>query len=240
MSPSARPRVAVAPAEAGGEDATLADERVVERVRAGDHALFEILMRRHNQRVFRLVRPVLGDDDEAADVLQETWVRAFEHLGQFAGRASFPTWVSRIALHEAWARLRRRRRLVPTALDGDETERAPAFTPPPRSPEATSEQRELAALLQAAVERLPLPLRMVFVLRDVEGMSTHETAELLGISNDNAKVRLHRARAALRGDLERRLGAEAPRLYGFDGERCDRIVAAVMARLPQRTTAPPG
>ena len=218
---------AAAPAVAG---AALDDEEVVARVLAGDAALFEILMRRYNQRLFRLVRPLLGEDDEAADVLQEAWVRAFEHLRQFAGRARFSTWVSKIALHEGWARARRRRRLQPAGSAVEESDDF-AFTTAPPDPERAAGQRELAALLGTAVERLPVPQRMVFVLRAVEGMSTQETAELLELSPENVKVRLHRARAALRADLERRLGAEAPRLYGFDGARCDGVVAGVLARL---------
>jgi RNA polymerase sigma-70 factor (ECF subfamily) len=223
--------LAAAPAAGAAPGAALADEQVVARVRAGDVALFEILMRRYNQRLFRLVRPLLGDDDEAADVLQEAWVRAYEHLHQFAGRARFSTWVSKIALHEGWARARQRRRL-PTLAGGTAEESVElAFTVPAATPERSTAQRELAALLGGAVARLPLPLRMVFVMREVEGLSTLETAELLTISVENAKVRLHRARAALRRDLERRLGAEAPRLYRFDGERCDRIVTGVLGRI---------
>jgi len=208
----------------------LDDEQVVARVRDGDTALFEILMRRYNQRLFRLLRPLLGEDDEAADVLQEAWVRAFEHLDQFAGRARFSTWVSKIALHEAWSRSRARRRLVPAAAPGEDGGEL-AFTAPAPTPERETAQRELGGLLHDAVDRLSLPLRMVFVMRAVEGLSTAETADLLEISPENVKVRLHRARTALRGDLERRLGVEAPRLYGFDGDRCDRIVEAVMARI---------
>ncbi|HEV8629363.1 MAG TPA: RNA polymerase sigma factor [Thermoanaerobaculia bacterium] len=208
----------------------LADDEVVARVRDGDAPLFEVLMRRYNQRLYRLVRPLLGDDDEAADVLQEAWVRAYQHLDQFAGRARFSTWVSKIAIYQAYARTRARRRLVPVATV-DEAAGEAAFTPTPVSPESASEHRELADLLRAAVERLPAPLRLVFVLRAIEELSTQETAEVLAISPQNVKVRLHRARAALRGDLERRLGAEASRLYGFDGDRCDAIVAGVLARL---------
>ncbi len=208
----------------------LDDAAVVARVRGGDAALFEILMRRYNQRLYRLVRPLLGDEDEAADVLQEAWVRAYQHLHGFAGRARFSTWVGKIALHEAWARSRARRRLVPVAALG-ERDGGMALVAPGAGPERDAAQRELGALLREAVERLPLPLRMVFVLRAAEGLSTQETAELLAISPENVKVRLHRARAALRGDLERQVGDELPRLYGFDGARCDRLVAAVLRRL---------
>jgi RNA polymerase sigma-70 factor, ECF subfamily len=188
-------------------------------------------MRRHNQRLFRLARSVVRDDREAEDVVQEAYLRAFTHLDQFAGRARFATWLSRIALHEALARVRRGRRFA--ALPEEETlSDLPAS---PRSgPEDRAANRELAAALAAAVDALPESHRAVFVLREVEGLSTAETAEVLGLSQPNVKVRLHRARAALRADLERRLGGEIPRLWAFDGERCDRVVAGVVERLRRR------
>lgn len=184
-------------------------------------------MRRHNQRLFRLARAVVRDDREAEDVVQEAYVRAFTNLDQFAGRARFATWLSRIALHEALARVRRGRRFA--ALPEEVTL---SDLPNPRpGPEDHAANRELAAALAAAVDALPESHRAVFVLRDVEGMSTAETAEVLGLSVPNVKVRLHRARAALRADLERRLGGEVPRLWSFDGERCDRVVAGVLERV---------
>lgn len=186
-------------------------------------------MRRHNQRLFRLARAVVRDDREAEDVVQEAYVRAFTHLDQFAGRARFATWLSRIALHEALARVRRGRRFA--ALPEEET--LSDLQNPRPGPEDRASNRELAAALAAAVDTLPESHRAVFVLREVEGLSTAETAEVLGLSEPNVKVRLHRARAALRADLERRLGGEVPRLWAFDGERCDRVVAGVVERLRQ-------
>lgn len=192
-------------------------------------------MRRHNQRLFRLARAVVRDDREAEDVVQDAYVRAFTHLGQFEGRARFATWLSRIALHEALARVRRRRRFA--ALPEEVTL---SDLPNPRpGPEDRAANRELAAALAAAVDALPESHRAVFVLRDVEGLSTAETAEVLGLSQPNVKVRLHRARAALRADLERRLGGEVPRLWSFDGERCDRVVTSVLARLEDGRSDPP-
>jgi RNA polymerase sigma-70 factor (ECF subfamily) len=203
----------------------------VARAGAGDDAAFATLMRRHNQRLFRLARAVVRDDREAEDVVQEAYVRAFTHLDQFEGRARFATWLSRIALHEALARVRRGRRFA--ALPEEETLSDLPVTA--RSgPEDRAANRELAVALAAAVDALPESHRAVFVLREVEGLSTAETAEVLGLSQPNVKVRLHRARAALRADLERRLGGEVPRLWAFDGERCDRVVAEVVERLRGR------
>ncbi len=217
--------------------AALADEEVVVRVLAGDAPLFEILMRRHNQRLYRVARAILGDDDEAEDVMQEAYVRAFRELGSFRGEARFSTWLTRIAVHEALARGRKRRRLVPVPLPaerGGDGERPAGPPEPPATgadPERAAANRELGEALLAAVEALPEPWRAVFVLREVEGLSTEETAAALDITPENAKVRLHRARAALRRHLDERIGREVRRLYLFHAPRCDRVVETVFARL---------
>lgn len=214
--------------------ASLSDAEAVERVLAGDAALFEILMRRHNQRLFRVARGVVTDDAEAEDVLQEAWVRAFHALEGWRGEASVATWLSRITLHEALGRVRRGRRLVAVGGGGDE----PPEPPDPRAPsdrspgpERSAENRELRSALRDALDALPEPLRTVFVLREVEGLSSQETADLLDISPENARVRLHRAKAGLRRRLDEHLGREVRRLYLFDGARCDRVVARVLDRL---------
>lgn len=207
----------------------LSDEEVVGRVLAGDTSLFEILMRRYNQRLFRVARAILADDAEAEDVMQEAYVRVFRELANFRGEARFSTWLTRIACHEALARARKRRRLVPI-VGGEPPE-------PPSSeslgPERELENRELQAVLREAVELLPDPLRSVFCLREVEGLSTEETADALGLSVENVRVRLHRAKRSLRGTLDERIGREVRRLYLFDGARCDRVVEGVFARLPE-------
>lgn len=206
--------------------ATLSDEEVVARVLAGDTSLFEILMRRYNQRLFRVSRGILADDAEAEDVVQEAWLRAFRELAGFRGEARFSTWLTRIACHEALARSRKRWRLVPT--DGGEPPDPPAEAP---GPERDVENRELQALLRAAVELLPDPLRSVFCLREVEGLSTEQTADALGLTIENVRVRLHRAKRNLRQALDERVGREVRRLYLFDGARCDRLVENVFAAL---------
>lgn len=209
---------------------SLLDSEVVARVVGGDTALFEILMRRHNQRLFRVARAIVGDDHEAEDVLQEAWVQAFHALAGYRGEASVVTWLSRIAAHEALRRSRRSRRLVAVEEGGAG---GPRPEPPDgrAAPDRAVENHELRRALRAALEDLPDPLRGVFVLREVEGLSSQETGDLLGISPENVRVRLHRAKADLRRTLDERFGREVRRLYRFDGARCDRGVAAVFDRL---------
>lgn len=209
--------------------ATLSDEEVVERVLAGDSSLFEILMRRYNQRLFRVARGILAEDAEAEDVMQEAYVRAFRELASFRGEARFATWLTRIACHEALARAQKRRRLVSiSGLGGGAPPDPPAET---ANPEQDLENRELQAVLREAVEVLPDPLRAVFCLREVEGLSTEQTADALGLTIENVRVRLHRTKLALRQTLDARIGREVRRLYLFDGDRCDRVVEGVFRRL---------
>lgn len=207
------------------------DERVVEQVLAGETALYEILMRRYNQRLYRVVRAILREDDETEDVMQDAWVRAYQHLDQFEGRASFATWLTRIAVHEALARLRRRNRFTSLEAGDDEGEGAVMLATTLPDPEQNRLQGEVGGLLEAAILSLPEMYRTVLVLRDVEDLNTAETAAALEISEENVKVRLHRGRALARKALMTRVGASARTALPFMGQRCDRIVAGVFARL---------
>jgi len=194
-------------------------------VRAGERSLFEIIMRRYNQRIYRAVRAITGNDGEAEDVMQDAYVRAYAHLDQFAGRASFATWLTRIAVHEALARRRHGKRFV----DLDDVMPTLAF--PGRGPEQRATDRELGATLQEAIDELPPSFRTVFVLREAEGLSTAETAESLGIPPETVKTRLHRARSLLRHRLWARAGRLSGGVFEFGAGRCDRVVAAVLARI---------
>jgi RNA polymerase sigma-70 factor, ECF subfamily len=218
--------------------AELSDEQIVHRVLEGETALFEILMRRHNQRLYRAARAILRDDTESEDVMQEAYVRAYQHLGQFAGRAKFSTWLTRIAVNEALGRAARRTRM--TELDfhpelsgrnGGEIMRTLRSEAP--NPEEQVSHSELQALLQEAILNLPESYRTVLMLRDVEGMSTVEAAECLSISEENLKVRLHRARSLLRKHLYARTGASLTSAFSFQAVRCDRVVKAVFERIAQ-------
>ncbi len=213
----------------GGHE-SLSDEDVVRRVRAGEGALFEILMRRYNQRLFRIARAILKDPAEAEDVMQQAYVNAYVHLAQFADRAKFATWLTRIAIHEALARARRRGRF--TEIEGMENDEAHAELrsriPDPERQAFTAEVRQA---LEVSLDSLPAIYRSVFVLRDVEGLSTAESAECLAVTEEVVKTRLHRARAMLREELLERAGLAARDAFPFFAPRCDLLVAAVLERL---------
>jgi RNA polymerase sigma-70 factor (ECF subfamily) len=209
----------------------LSDQQVVSSVLAGQTSLFEVLMRRHNERVYRAARAIVKDEREAEDVMQQAYVNAYSHLRQFDGRAQFSTWLIRIAVHEALARVRRRARLtefVPEDHSSPELQMGSMFKP---DPERQAFSRELGAVLESAIDRLPDGAREVFMLRQVEGMSTAEVAASLDVTEDVVKTRLSRARAALRRDLADRFGIASPEAFRFLRPRCDRVVAAVLARI---------
>ena len=215
-----------------------ADEEIVRRILHGDLVLFELLMRRHNQRVYRAIRSILRDDSESEDVMQEAYVRAFEHLAQFEGRAQFSTWLTRIAVNEALKRLNARGKLDPLdqqqyeGEDGTMSE----FQSNSPTPEVSASRSEVKDLLEEAILALPYTYRTVIVLRDVEEMSTAETAEVLSLTDTNVKVRLHRAHELLREELFARAGANCSQAFGFPAIRCDRVVRAVFKRLDQYKT----
>src|SRR5207253_1277242 len=211
--------------------AELTDEEVVTRVLNGETALFEILMRRYNQRLYRVARSILRQDDEAEDVMQDAYVRAYQHLGQFAGRAKFSTWLTRIAVHEALARAHRGKRY--DALEGLSAVQGEAmkFASAAPSPEQEVATAQSHAILEEAILSLPESYRTVLMMRDIEELTTAEAAESLDITEQNVKVRLHRARALLRRELYTRAGVSGADAFAFMGVRCDRVVKNVFARL---------
>lgn len=208
------------------------DEQVVAQVLAGETALYEILMRRYNQRIYRAVRAILRDDSEAEDVMQDAYVRAYRHLAQYEGRSSFSTWLTRIAVNEALARVRRKGRTEP--LDEFFADGEPAANPQiTLDPEQNVSNAELTHLLEESILALPEPYRAVLMLRDIEELSTAETAEVLDVSEENVKVRLHRGRALLRKGFFERVGLTAKEAFPFMGARCDRVVRGVFDRLAE-------
>src|SRR5712691_2426696 len=209
----------------------LPDEEVVRRVRAGEGALFEILIRRYNQRLYRVARAILRDEDEAEDVMQQAYVNAFVHLDQFADRSRFATWLTKIAAYEALARARRRGRVAEIDAMSETNDEDHALRAAGPDPEQQALTGELRRLLESGIDGLPRRYRSVFVLREVEGLSTGETADCLDLTSDTVKTRLLRARALLREQLLARAGVATPEAFSLHLARCDRVVAAVLARL---------
>jgi len=206
------------------------DEDVIKRVLDGETGAYEIIMRRYNQRLYRVAMSILKDEAESEDVTQEAYVRAFEHLSQFAGRSKFSTWLTRIAVNESLARAQRNQRSDSlddiASVDGELN--MPSHGP---DPEKIAASGELNRFIRDTLLRLPAQHLTVIMLRDVEEMSTSEAAEVLEISEENLRVRLHRARAAFRDQLYDLVGPEARHAFAFEAPRCDRIVAAVFRRV---------
>jgi RNA polymerase sigma-70 factor (ECF subfamily) len=194
----------------------LDDRAIVQRVLDGERASFEILVRRHNQRLYRAARAITRADDEAEDVLQQTWLDIYRHHGQFRGDAAFSTWATRIAIHAAIAHARKR----PAIAEVEETSGG-------ARPDAAVEAAQLGRLLEACLAQLPQGHREVMVLRDVLELDTAETAACLGLSPEAVRVRLHRARAAAAAALAEQIDPQG--VYAFAGARCDRITRNVMA-----------
>jgi RNA polymerase sigma-70 factor (ECF subfamily) len=205
----------------------LEDDEIVQRVLDGETALFELIVRRYNQRLFRITRAILRNDDAAEDVMQEAYLRAFVKLDQFAGKAKFSTWLTKIATYEALGRLRHAKLQEQLSETSDNRS----------DPERTAYGRQLHSAIEKAVDTLPPLYRSVFVMRELEDMTVVETAECLGITQESVKTRLHRARVLLRSQLERAVGADVPVAFSYLGSRCDRMTWAVMDGIAQTATA---
>jgi RNA polymerase sigma-70 factor (ECF subfamily) len=217
------------------------DKEIVRRVLAGETASYEVPMRRHNQRLFRVVYSILDDRDEAEDVMQEAYVRAYAALREFEGRAQFSTWLVKIAVNEAFSRLKRRRRFGrPPANFPQEDEGMESIKSTTRDPEQEVFRGEVLSLLEQIISALPEMYRSVFICREVEEMSTGETANCLDLTEETVKVRMHRARRMLQKDLYARLRTTSSQTLRFLGARCDRVVRRVFETLAATDKGHPG
>ena len=211
------------------------DADLVARARGREEAAIRALMQANNRRLYRLARGILRNDAEAEDVVQETWVRAFTHLDGFRGESSFATWLSRIAMNEALGRLRRARPNIEWTTLPPGTLEAQVIQFPnsalSEDPEKTMAQREIRHVVEHAIDELPEAFRIVFITRVMEGMNVEETAELLDLKPETVKTRLHRARAMLKDNVERKIGPVVMEAFPFAGRRCERLTEAVLKRL---------
>lgn len=219
-----------------GKFETLSDKEIFGRARAGDERAVRTLVQRHNRLLFRVARGVLRDDTEAEDAVQETYIRALTGPHPFRGEASLSTWLARIARNEALGKLRRRRAATDLSeLDSGDAENGGSLIMFPTttlvSPESDAGRGEMRRMLAREIDGLPDPFRLVFILRDVEGLSTAETAACLSLRPETVKTRLHRARRQIRKAIETRLTADFTGLFPFDGERCADMADRVVARL---------
>lgn len=221
------------PAQLEARHHGIADAEIARRVAAGDQEAFHLLMRRHNQTLYRAARAILRDDAEAEDAVQEAYLRAYGAMGGFRDEAKLSTWLVRIVVNEALGRARRRRRGAEVIrLDG-EPEEAPMTQSMPEQPDRGAERAETRRLLERRIDALPEAFRAVFVLRALEEMSVVETAAALEIPEATVRTRFFRARGLLREALAREIDSAFDEAFSFAGARCDRIVAGVFSRLNQ-------
>ena len=213
---------------------------LVAQARKGSEPAIRRLIKANNQRLFRVARGVLRNDAEAEDVVQATYVMAFTHLATFREEAQFSTWLTRIALNDALGRMRKRRTTTDlTALDlAAEADTGLAALFPislvPLPADSEADRTEMRKLLEHAIDELPEAFRLVFILRDVEGLSAAEAASQLDIKPETVKTRLHRARQLLRAAIEQRIAGSFADVFPFDGARCDNMADRVIATLLSR------
>jgi RNA polymerase sigma factor (sigma-70 family) len=218
---------------AGAAALPVDDIEIARRVAAGDRVAFDLLMRGHNRRLYRLARATMRNDAEAEEALQEAYLAAYRGIGRFRGESTLATWLSRMVLNECLGRLRKsaRRQNVIPMVTSDEMDdiRADEHAVPERA----LMRAEMRALLERKLDELPEDFRIVFVLRSVEELSVDETAASLGIEQGTVRSRHFRARSLLRESLAREIDVAERDLFDFGGARCDRIVAAVNTRLDE-------
>jgi len=211
---------------------SLPDTLIVQRILSGEKELFEILLRRYNQRLFRAVRSYLKDSDDIEDAMQETYLHAYEKLYQFKGSAAFSTWLVRIGINEALLRVRKLKKSQALYKEGEGSALENNIQLPDSkqmNPEKQAINSEIRLLIEQAIDQLPEKYRAVYVLKEVEGMENSEIALCLGLSDSNIKVRLHRAKNLLKEALYKRSADTS--IFEFGNSRCDRLVAYVMERI---------
>jgi RNA polymerase sigma-70 factor (ECF subfamily) len=212
----------------------LVDAELVRAVQEGSASAMRLLVRRYNQRLYRVARAIVRDDTDAEDVLQEAYLSAFASLGTFRGDASLSTWLTRIVANKAISRLQREEMAVPLdELEKIDWIQAEIVGMPHLDPEAAAARSQIRELLERAIDNLPTAFRIVFVMRMVEQLSVRETASSLGISEQTVKTRLHRAKKLMREQLQIELGSALTDTFLFEDPRCAEFIEALLAALAQ-------
>lgn len=197
------------------------DTELIKQILAGEKQLFEVIIRRYNQRLFRIGISILNNDSEAEEAMQAAYINAYEHLAQFEFRSAFGTWLTRIMLNQCYKARRDQSRAITLPADSENLINM-------KTPENVMASKELSRVLENAISGLPEKYRLVFVLRELEDLSVRETAEIAGIEESNVKVRLNRAKTMLRDNLTDYMRDS---IYPFHLTRCDRIVNNVMEKI---------
>jgi RNA polymerase sigma-70 factor (ECF subfamily) len=222
----------------------LTDDQLIARILGGQPQLFEVFVRRFNRRLFRTIRAILHSDGDVEEVMQQAYVEAYAHLDQFAGRASISTWITRIAIHAAFAHLRRTRREQPTGADAEVLHslapeaQAMGNQMTGENPEQVASKRELRLVLENSVDALPEHYRLVFVLRALEELSVTATAECLELNEETVRTRFFRARSLLRKHVLAQMATTQSEAFDFHLSRCERVVTKVFERLGLERSAP--
>lgn len=210
----------------------IADNEIVERVLKGEKVLFEILLRRYNQTLYRVIRSYLKQDEDVEDAMQDTYLKAFEKLPQFRGTAAFSTWLIRIGINEALLRIRSLSKEQKLYIHEDisSADKIIQFPDTKRmNPEKQTIQHETRQFIEQAIDQLPEKYRVIYVLKEIEGIENQEIANCLGITNANVKVRLHRAKSLMKESLYKlSLGKD---IFEFGNRKCDKLVDYVMQRI---------
>jgi len=207
---------------------SVTDEVAIEHVRTGNTKAFEIIMRRYNQRLYRIARSILTDNDAAQDAVQQAYISAYYKLDTFTPNGNFGAWLTRITINEALMIKRKPdNRIAETKQILDDDKIAAAGS----DPATVYANKELAVVIESAIDKLPEEFRYVFILRTIQQLSTRETAESLAINEATVKTRLHRARSLMQHTLNQHLEQAGMHVFEFAGKRCDRMVRIVLEKL---------
>jgi RNA polymerase sigma factor (sigma-70 family) len=206
------------------------ENEVIGRIIKGEKELYEVIMRKYNQRLYRIARSIIKNESEIEDVLQETYIKAFIHLDQFEGRSQFSTWLTRILINQANACLLKKKKLQNSVSNNISENIKDEMSSIDAGPDQQMVNKELKKYLEDAIDHLPENLRAVYIMREVEGLNVAETAECLNLSPENVKTRLHRSKAMLKDLLFAQAKGDLD-VFRFGLERCDRLVMTVLYQI---------